>query len=588
CDVLVLGGDEFSYIYQHAPDESVFKILCKDASRFLHERLQGFHSVVAMSATLTPFAFSQDVLGFPAERTFTAEFPSPFPAANRNIMVIPEISTTYRERERDAPRTAQIIDTIVAQHHGNYGVFFPSFAYLRLVRSWLRYPAYQLVEQTETMSDADRAAVLARLQQRDADPVLLLAVQGGIFAEGVDYPGDMLIGVIIVGPGLPRVDFEQELIRTYYDDKYTSGFAYAYLYPGMNRVVQSAGRLIRSETDVGIIALLDKRFTYSNYTALFPSHWYTHTPRELVTRDYQQALARFWAGQGKRERRWALRLHRLLLYDQMKVGLTAIEQESEVSSSLIIRNPKRNRNACLGRASWYPYYAGFSPYFAQSLLASSGLDKTACIGDPWNGSGTTTTSAALLGHRAYGYDLNPVMVIVAKARLISQQETHLIWPITTNILQESQDDSANVIVEDDPLCTWLTPKSAASIRQLDRTLQYLLVENTIPSRLGVYLNAGKLTFLAAFFYTALFSTVSTILKPFYASNPTWMKQPHNKDARLQFPLETLVNIFHHEIGSMVTAITHDLYTTDVSNGAMHIAVASSDALPVQNGMIDLI
>ena len=150
------------------------------------------------------------------------------------------------------------------------------------------------------MSDADRAAVLTRLQQHDTEPVLLLAVQGGIFAEGVDYPGDMLIGVIIVGPGLPRVDFEQELIRTYYDDKYTSGFAYAYLYPGMNRVVQSAGRLIRSETDVGIIALLDKRFTYSNYTALFPSHWYTHTPRELVTRNYQQALARFWAGQGKR------------------------------------------------------------------------------------------------------------------------------------------------------------------------------------------------------------------------------------------------------------------------------------------------
>jgi DNA excision repair protein ERCC-2 len=300
CDVLALGGDEFSYIYQHAPDESVFKILCKDAARFLHERLQGFHSVVAMSATLTPFAFYQDVLGFPAERTFTAEFPSPFPAANRKITVIPEISTAYRERERDAPRTAQIIDTIVAQHHGNYGVFFPSFAYLRLVRSWLRYPAYQLIEQTETMSDADRAAVLARLQQHEIDPVLLLAVQGGIFAEGVDYPGDMLIGVIIVGPGLPRVDFEQELIRTYYDDKYTSGFAYAYLYPGMNRVVQSAGRLIRSETDVGIIALLDKRFAYSNYTALFPSHWYTHTPRELVTRNYQQTLARFWGQQGKR------------------------------------------------------------------------------------------------------------------------------------------------------------------------------------------------------------------------------------------------------------------------------------------------
>src|SRR5262249_22846288 len=199
-------------------------------------------------------------------------------------------------------------------------------------------------------------------------------------------------------------------------------------------------------------------------------------------------------------------------------------------SSFIIRNPKRNRNAGLGRVSWCPYYAGFSPYFAQSLLASSGLNQTACIGDPWNGSGTTTTSAAMLGHRAYGYDLNPVMVIVAKARLLSQQETHLIWPITTNILQESKDDGATEIAEDDPLCTWLAPQSAASIRQLDRVLQHLLVENAAPSRLGVNLNVSKLTSLAAFFYTALFSTVRTILKPFYASNPTWMKQPHNKDA----------------------------------------------------------
>ena len=272
----------------------------------------------------------------------------------------------------------------------------------------------------------------------------------------------------------------------------------------------------------------------------------------------------------------------------MKVGLTTIEQESEVSSSFIIQNPKRNRNTHRSRASWYPYYAGFSPYFAQSLLASSGLNQTACIGDPWNGSGTTTTSAAMLGHRAYGYDLNPVMVIVAKARLLSQQETHLIWPITTNILQESKDDGATEIVEDDPLCTWLAPQSAASIRQLDRALQHLLVENATPSRLGVNLNVSKLTSLAAFFYTALFRTVRTILKPFYASNPTWMKQPHNKDARLQFPLETILNIFHHEIGSMVIAITRDPYTTDACNGEMHIAVASSDALPVQNGMIDLI
>jgi DNA excision repair protein ERCC-2 len=105
----------------------------------------------------------------------------------------------------------------------------------------------------------------------------------------------MLVGAIIIGPGLPRFDTEQELIRAYYDERYDSGFAYAYLYPGMNRVVQSAGRVIRSETDVGIIALVGKRFTYDNYNTLFPSHWYTHSPKELITRNYRQTLQRFWS-----------------------------------------------------------------------------------------------------------------------------------------------------------------------------------------------------------------------------------------------------------------------------------------------------
>jgi len=299
CDVLALGGEEFSYLYSHHPGDAVFQVLCKDAARFLHARLAGFHSVVAMSATLTPFDFYQDVLGFPPERTFTAEFPSPFPSHNRKILIVPDVSTIYRDRQRDAPKIAQIIDNIVAQRAGNYIAFFPSFAFLRLVRPWLRLPPPSVIEQSETMTDAERAAVLHSLRQPDAVPQLVLAVQGGIFAEGVDYPGEMLVGVIIVGPGLPRVNAEQELIRAYYEEKYGRGFAYAYLYPGMTRVIQAAGRVIRSATDVGIIVLLDRRFTYTNYATLLPSHWYTKSPRELVTRHYAQDLARFWARHGQ-------------------------------------------------------------------------------------------------------------------------------------------------------------------------------------------------------------------------------------------------------------------------------------------------
>jgi DNA excision repair protein ERCC-2 len=294
CDVLALGGDEFEYLYAHDAENAVFKVLCKDASRFLRQRLEGFHSVIAMSATLTPFAFYQDVLGLPPERTFAVELPSPFPAENRCIVAIPQVSTTYRDRQRDAPKVAEIIETIMAQRQGHYCAFFPSFAYLRQVRSYLQLPPERLLEQMENMSERDRAWMLRQLERDQGEGLLMLAVQGGIFAEGVDYPGDMLIGTIIVGPGLPRYDVEQELIRAYYDEHYDNGFAYAYLYPGMNRVVQSAGRVIRSETDVGMIALVGKRFTYRNYTDCFPSHWYTESPRELVARNYQQRLHRFW------------------------------------------------------------------------------------------------------------------------------------------------------------------------------------------------------------------------------------------------------------------------------------------------------
>jgi len=120
-------------------------------------------------------------------------------------------------------------------------------------------------------------------------------VQGGVFAEGVDYPGELAVGAIIVGPGLPKVSFEQELMRQFYEEAYSKGFEYAYLYPGMNRVVQSAGRIVRSETDRGVIVLLDKRFAYENYSRLLPRDWYESSPAELTAQEFREALTEFWA-----------------------------------------------------------------------------------------------------------------------------------------------------------------------------------------------------------------------------------------------------------------------------------------------------
>jgi DNA excision repair protein ERCC-2 len=139
------------------------------------------------------------------------------------------------------------------------------------------------------MSEAQRQALLDSLTEPEP-PKLVLAVQGGVFAEGVDYPGELLSGVIVVSPALPQVSFERELMRRFYEQRYGKGFEFAYLYPGMNRVIQSVGRLIRTETDCGVAVLVCQRFTQPQYAALFPPDW-----EEVVSNDLDTELREFWA-----------------------------------------------------------------------------------------------------------------------------------------------------------------------------------------------------------------------------------------------------------------------------------------------------
>jgi len=324
-NVLQLEGEEFSYIYESggarpsdedsrhgagpAPTSGssrasgeeqghVLKILCKDPSRFLRERMEGFYSAIGMSATLVPPEFFRDVLGFDRDTTRLVSFPSPFPQENRKVLVVPHLLTTYRLRPRSYEQTARVIEEIVSIKKGNYFVFFPSFEYLEAVGQHISAPGFVVIHQERSMSERERAELLERLSEGE-ERHLILAVQGGIFAEGVDYPGEMLIGAIIVGPGLPKYEFEQELMREYFQERYGAGFEYAYLYPGMNRVVQSAGRVIRTESDRGIIALLGERFARPEYYSLFPSDWYVYSPTELIAQDYVEQIRQFWAEGGE-------------------------------------------------------------------------------------------------------------------------------------------------------------------------------------------------------------------------------------------------------------------------------------------------
>ncbi|MGZ7039914.1 MAG: ATP-dependent DNA helicase, partial [Thermoanaerobaculia bacterium] len=292
-NLLAEDGEDFAHLIEKTPEGLRLKIFCKDPSRFLGQIFDSAHATIALSATLEPFDFYRRTLGFPKDRTTEVSLPSPFPRQNRKIVVIPEVDTTYKQRANHYDRIAETVAQIAEAGDGNFLALFPSYAFLREIAGRMPPIVKNVVLQRTDMTDYERNAVLEILREKRRGN-LILAVSGGMYAEGIDYQGDMLSGVMVVGPALPQVSFEQELLKRYYDDQYGAGFEFAYLIPGMTRVVQSAGRVIRSETDIGVIALLCRRFTQESYTRYFPSDWYEDSPRELVSKKPASEIRAFF------------------------------------------------------------------------------------------------------------------------------------------------------------------------------------------------------------------------------------------------------------------------------------------------------
>ncbi|MBX9689499.1 MAG: hypothetical protein K2X27_22505, partial [Candidatus Obscuribacterales bacterium] len=157
-------------------------------------------------------------------------------------------------------------------------------------------PDFEILQQRSDMKVAEVRDWIDKLRSSGANsrPCIIFAVQGGVFSEGVDYPGESLIGALIVGPALPKFDLERELLREYYERHYKAGFDYAYTYPAMSRVVQSAGRVIRSETDKGLIVLMDQRFTQQSYVNAMPNDWIKNSVKELLSNSIIKDLSEFW------------------------------------------------------------------------------------------------------------------------------------------------------------------------------------------------------------------------------------------------------------------------------------------------------
>jgi Rad3-related DNA helicase len=222
-------------------------------------------------------------------------FPSPFPRENVSLLLHSGIATRYTQRAESYAAIAEAIQSVCSARAGNYLVFFPSYAYLTAVVDLLkeRLPEEQLLIQDRGMTEEAREAFLARFSSGSQEVLIGFAVMGGVFGEGIDLVGDRLIGAVVVGVGVPQVCLENDLIKDYFERQTGSGFAYAYQYPGFNRVLQATGRVIRTETDRGVLVLLDERFAHARYRSLFPAHW---QDVQIVrsTAEIDRQLARFW------------------------------------------------------------------------------------------------------------------------------------------------------------------------------------------------------------------------------------------------------------------------------------------------------
>lgn len=283
--VLNLFGPGFSCVVERRPAGIRLAIVCLDPARALGPVFHGVSASVLLSATLSPVDVVRRTLGLEKERTSAITLPPPFPKENRRIMILPQVRTTFAAREQNFGHIAQLIAQMADAQNGNVLTLFPSYTFLQRVHEKLPKTRSRVLLQRSDFSEKEREEVLKTLANQNGAGNLLFAVLGGMYAEGVDYAGDLLSAVFIVSPGLPQISFERELLRRYFDETEQAGFEYAYLQPGMTRVVQAAGRLIRSETDRGVIALLCQRFLNDQYVAHMPRDWFSESPMELVTRD---------------------------------------------------------------------------------------------------------------------------------------------------------------------------------------------------------------------------------------------------------------------------------------------------------------
>ncbi len=252
----------------------IIKLFCINPCNLIKDVTRKSISTIFFSATFSPMNYYKEMLGS-SEGDYNLTLPSPFNLENREIIVADKISTKYQYRKYSYDSIVEYIYSLISSKSGNYIIFFPSYSYMEEIYSRFikKYTCFNIKLQNYGMTEMDRESFLRSFDEND---VIGFCVLGGVFSEGIDLKGDKLIGTAIIGVGLPQICLERDLINKHFNNKNKNGFHYAYTFPGMNKVIQAVGRVIRTDDDRGIILLIDDRFNTPLYKNLFPKYWFPY------------------------------------------------------------------------------------------------------------------------------------------------------------------------------------------------------------------------------------------------------------------------------------------------------------------------
>lgn len=284
-----------TYVKHDDYDTEIF-LYCLNPSTSLMAVMEKVRSTIYFSATLSPISYYTTLLG-EKETSMKLQFQSPFDENKRLLLIQNNISTRYQHRSLSIPKLIELLYRGISQKEGNYIAFFPSYQYMRQVFEGFqfKYPNIRATMQEQSMSETEKQDFLSYFDEQN-ETHLLFCVLGGMFSEGIDLKGEKLIGAFIIGVGLPKLSEEVNLIKDYFNENSTLGYHYAYTFPGMSKVLQAAGRVIRSSEDTGIIVCIDDRFATPLYQQLFPMHMKNYVISSSIS-ESEYFIKNFWKKQ---------------------------------------------------------------------------------------------------------------------------------------------------------------------------------------------------------------------------------------------------------------------------------------------------